>query len=284
VDPRRISIVLVLALGGACTSLDGLTNGSSTDAGIDAPTDDAGPGDAGSDVLPFDAGASYVFAVLLDSPIAYYRLGDNAGTAVDLGSAHANGIYGPGVAKGVPSLLSNDTDTAALFSAGGTPDSIVRVSENVALEPKAALTVECWVHLTAAPAGGPSTARLVSYGEDEMAPYEAYVLQVQSGKPELYIGALALTVTGGTPLTQDRTYHLAGTFDGNTARIYVNGNSEGVRPSGGAIGPYDIKNGLGIGGGFGGGGSQLRGTLDEIAIYDHALSADRIAAHYAAGR
>jgi hypothetical protein len=34
----------------------------------------------------------------------------------------------------------------------------------------------------------------------------------------------------------------------------------------------------------GGGGNCIDGVLDEAAVYDHALSADRVQAHYAAGK
>jgi hypothetical protein len=280
---RRIApllIVLGFGAGSACTSLEGL---SGSDAGVDAPTD-AAPGDdsatidAGPDT--FDAThAPYSSVVLADKPIAYYRLGDMGAVALDIGSAAANGAYGGNVVHGAPSLIANDLDPAARFSGGGNTDAIVRVQPQAALQRTTALTVECWVTIT----GPQNFARVVSYGEDNVSPFESYVLQYENAKAELYV-APGLLVTGVTALTHGVIYYLAGTFDGVSGKVFVNGILDGLQPTSGGITQYDANPGLGIGGGFSGTGPQHIGTLDEVALYDHALTPERIAAHFAAGR
>ena len=64
--------------------------------------------------------------------------------------------------------------------------------------------------------------------------------------------------------------------------VYANGESQGSQTAAfsiaGAVADFVV------GAEAGGSGNYLAGTLDEVAVYDHALSADRVRAHYLAGR
>jgi hypothetical protein len=72
------------------------------------------------------------------------------------------------------------------------------------------------------------------------------------------------------------------TFDGLELAVYANGESQGSQTAAfsiaGAVADFVV------GAEAGGSGNHLAGTLDEVAVYDHALSADRVRAHYLAGR
>jgi hypothetical protein len=243
-----------------------------------ADSDSGVPRDAGTDSLT----SAYVLAIEMDRPVAYYRLDELTGSALDLGSAHADGTYGTLTTRGVPGLLPDDSDLAvgiAPMEAGVS--AIVSVPSNTLLEPTAALTVECWVRASSDFGGN---ARIVSYGEDVAAPFEPYVLQEIAGLAQLYLSNVG-SVSGSTKLSNGTTYYLAATYDGALLTLYVNGNVDGTQSASGTMGPYGSTPGLGIGGGASGLSAKLQyeGTVDEVAIYDTALPEGRILAHYQAG-
>jgi hypothetical protein len=76
------------------------------------------------------------------------------------------------------------------------------------------------------------------------------------------------------------TYYVVGTYDGTTQRLYVNGSQVGAASLAG--GASVTTNPLYLGS-WSGGGEFLAGTIDEAAVYGKALTATRIAEHYAAG-
>ena len=94
----------------------------------------------------------------------------------------------------------------------------------------------------------------------------------------LFFNADGGGVSSGQPMPQNQWVHLAGTFDGSTLAIYINGVLAGT--ASGTLGtsssePFKIG-ASDVYGGF-------NGWIDEVAIYNRALSANEIAAIYAAG-
>ena len=86
----------------------------------------------------------------------------------------------------------------------------------------------------------------------------------------------------GPRLRRGRTHHLVATFDGRRLRLYVNGKLSAT-----------TRYGSGIGAGRGtrltlgarpGSTGRFTGTLDELGLYDRALSGATIRSHYSAGR
>ena len=69
--------------------------------------------------------------------------------------------------------------------------------------------------------------------------------------------------------------HVAGTYDGSTLRVYVNGVEDGSLP---ATGPIPTNTIPLIFGADSGHGSLFDGAIDEVTLYGRALSAQEIAA------
>jgi hypothetical protein len=269
--------LIAASSAGACSfSLEGYTAGDR-----DAGGEDAGPqnADTGIEDAGRADGGDYAAVVLSDNPILYFRLDERTGNALNLGTAEVAGTYGDAVVRGVSGLLRSSSNAAVSYPGDSNKNTLITVPANVSLQPADQISVECWVR-----ASPWRDMRLVSYGDDLSAPFEAWVLQSLQGTVSFYIGNPGALLNGATTMLSDATYHLVGTYDGHALRVYVNGEPDGAVAAAGQLGPYDSVNGLGIGGGFTGSPPSLSGILDEVVVYSHALSADRVRAHYLAGR
>lgn len=217
---------------------------------------------------------TYREEVLADAPVGYWRLGEASGTvAKDSSGNGRDGTYVGGVTLGAAGAVG-DGNTAARFD-GIT--GYVDLGDVAALKP-AQVTVEVWYRST------DTDGMLVAcpptpYG------YDIWVT-VGSGLPRFeFDGALAAvtSITGPTSVSDGLWHHIVGTYDGAFARLYVDGvqvNSQAY--NGGAL-EYAVG-AVRINDRVGDVAYRVDGPIDEVAIYPTALSAARIAAHYAAGK
>jgi RHS repeat-associated protein len=214
-------------------------------------------------------------AVLADSPVAYWRLGEAFGSAT---AADASGSSNAGTYTNAPTLgagggLSGDLDTAVRFDGVG---SFVDVPDATSLKPASAFSLEAWVKTTA------------SNGVIVDKPYTAgsqvsYSLSVASGKAQV-----KAQLTGGTytavstsSVNDGQWHHLVGTFASSSLKIYVDGSLQATTTTSGSL-QYSTQK-LQIGRFDATGGTYLNGTLDEVAVYSTALSSTRVTAHHDAG-
>jgi Concanavalin A-like lectin/glucanases superfamily len=246
------------------------------------------PGDlAGSAhvVRPQSTTDTYGQAVMSDSPIAYYRLADAAGSALtDETSNHLNGTYGSAVTHHSSSLIGLAGDYSATFPGTASGSSTIALLPPSTLLQPSSVSVEAWIRMPAVQGG---IVDLVSYGNQYYG--QGYTLQVKPNGPAAFFlntvgGAGYVEVDGVTNLAASTTYHLVGTYDGTTAKIYVNGTLDASATGSGApdysrIGGY----GLSIGGSQNTSRNSFNGQIDEVAVYPSVLSASRISAHAQAG-
>ena len=227
---------------------------------------------------PQGGGASYSSTVLADSPLAYWRLGESSGaTAADASGNGRTGSYLNTPTLGAGGALGSDSNTAAGFN--GT-DEYVSVPYTAALNP-AQVTVEAWAY----PTGGQGTFRSVVTSRD-YAPGNArgYILYASSANTwQLWLGNGDWVVVYGPAIVLNQWTHLVGTYDGTTARLYVNGALAASSGASGflqnAVRPLRIASGA-----TDKTAPQyyLPGRVDEVAVYGSALSATRVQAHFAA--
>jgi len=139
-----------------------------------------------------------------------------------------------------------------------------------------ALTLEAWVKLTAVDFSSfPAVVRKDG----------CYALRF-SGRS---LGLLLWI--GGTPvmLHSQKTdwlagqwYHLAGTYDGSQMRLFIDGEEDGKSPQA-QTGQIDVSP-MNCGLGSAGGHYSLNGVLDEVRIFNRALTPEEVAASDARGR
>jgi peptidoglycan/xylan/chitin deacetylase (PgdA/CDA1 family) len=219
------------------------------------------------------AGASgYAATVLADGPSSYWRLGETSGTAVVDQKAANSGFYFNGVVLGAASLLGQDAANAACTFDG--VNDFANIYNSASLSPTAAVTLEAWIKPASLPAVGASRSIVSKVG--------AYSLQLSGPLLEFSIvqsGVVRAVQAASGAIQVGGTYHLVGTYDGTTQRLYINGVQVASVARSGAI--SSSGNSLTIGS-FGG-SNYFQGTIDEVAVYSSALTATRITNHYTAG-
>jgi hypothetical protein len=86
---------------------------------------------------------------------------------------------------------------------------------------------------------------------------------------------------GATTIVAGTTYHVGVSYDGTTLRLYVNGALDGSVVAAGTISVDNAKS-ITIGTTGIAGFDGIAGQVDEVALYNHVLTAGRFAAHHTA--
>ena len=192
--------------------------------------------------------------------VAAYGFDEGTGPVVGDVSAHGNS----GVLSGA-TWTAGGRFSKALFFDGS--DAFVTVNDSASLDLTNGMTLEAWVHPTAA-SGTWSTILIkeASGGLD-------YILGTDpANRPtcSLTIGNIGMqAVTGTEALALNVWTHLAATYDGTTLRLYANGVEIAGRPVSGDIAISDSA--LRIGGNSVW-GEYFTGMIDEVQVYNRALT------------
>jgi hypothetical protein len=211
----------------------------------------------------------YRDAVEADHPLGYWRLDESSGTSAADREHANNGSYIGSPVLGLPGALVGDPDSAVSFN-GAT--QYVNVPYAAALNPSA-FSVEVWVR----PTGGAGISRGVMASRLYPKGWVLYAGSDNTWQFWVNDGTGMLTVSGGAVSLHTWTY-LVGTFDGTTARLFVNG----VLADSGTVTSYQPQttNPLAIGQGEPGSGFFFPGSIDEPAVYGSALAASQVQSHF----
>ena len=231
--------------------------------------------------------AGYACQVLADGPAAYWRLGETSGTsAIDSSGNGHIGVYTGGYTQGqTPGPLSGGGDATAATLFDGSTGYVT--NNDAALNGTfTAITVESWVKTNVAMPGYPRIVDDGYVGNGGTGTKNGYELEFTPGGG-LYFdignGSAWYTAASNSTGYNDGKWHLfEGTFDGTTVKIYADGVMVGQGVSGfGTISAGGSP--VNIARRSNGPGDPLQGTLGDVAIYSHALTASQIANHYVLG-
>lgn len=232
----------------------------------------------------YAAARSYSTAVSGDSPTGWWRVGETSGTtAADATGNGHDGTYTGGFALGGSGLVG-DSDTAVhLDGSNGYLD----VPNSAAVQ-TSAWSWETWVKFDTAPSGTGIVSEAYTGSGDRvmyaLATSDGTVGQVSGAQPYVgfYSGSAWYGAVSPESLVAGTVYHLVGTYDGSTLRIYVNGQE---KASAAASGWAADSEGISVGRRWDGAGNidYVDGVIDEPAFYNRALTATEVADHYSAG-
>jgi hypothetical protein len=233
----------------------------------------AGDARVGGDAF---AGAAYYHnLVVADGAVAYWRLDETSGTTAADQLAKSPGTYNAVTLNQPSAMLGEYADASA--SLNGASSSVV-APDTSALDQTSAVTIELWAKRRAISNTYQVLAGKPGNGQSK---FENYALWINSANNfQAYFGNGATYIHVETaPVTDTNWHYVVATYDGATARIYLDGKQASQTKS--TLQMAANANPLNIGR-ANSGGSFFNGWLDDVAIYPTALTATQIANHYAA--
>jgi hypothetical protein len=194
--------------------------------------------------------------------VAYFRA---EGDFMDsVGTNHGTGT-------GV-TFTSGQLGQAFNFARGASASSVV-APDSTSLDIAGPITLEAWINTSTY--GGRIIDKITAGGAD------GYMLDTYNSRLRLIIGSAVLSSTTMLPANGGWT-HVVGVYDGTNMAVYVNGAQDGMAVAGVSTTP---TNGLPLRLGIDStGGSAFTGLMDEVRIYNRALSASDVANLYGMGQ
>lgn len=287
-----VASAIVSALG-ACNAFEGIS--FQPDAATDAPAaapDAAGgaDGDAASSLR-----ARYEAAVLADGPLVLLPFDETSGgVAADRSGNGHDGTYAGSVKLGAPGAF--DGSTAARFDAA--LEYVPIADAPFDFTGNAAFTLEAWVRPDS---GDAQYRRVLSKDDPDFAGGRVgYSISVVDTSTSLPAGSAGLHVerfvqSAGSSCSADTTVRLGAfnyvvvAYDGATLKLYVDGHQAGTSGTGcpGVVLPdTTVPLVVGAQGAAVRGNSygQFLGVIDEVAVYDKALTVAQVSAHWSAAQ
>lgn len=232
---------------------------------------------------------AYSEAVKELGPTAYWRLGESSGTT-------ASAVFGPdGTYRdiggesvptlGVTGLLHGDSNTAISIDDAGDE---VQLPNHASLNPVDAISIIAWIK---ADTFGSNNRRIIQKGDSDN---QWRILRGGGSDPNIPGGNIGLhfTLSSGsisafTPLDDTDTHMLVATYDEATglAVLYIDGvevdNTQGT--VGLTLNTTTNDAAIGNKPGANVDGDRWDGAVDEVAIFDYALSLAQVESLYAVG-
>ncbi|SBS71213.1 PKD domain-containing protein [uncultured Microbacterium sp.] len=228
----------------------------------------------------------YLQSVFTDDVLHLWRLGEASGNSVDVAGDSAMTLSGR-MNRNQVGALTADADRSIQFNdsflssqnngSGGSSNSESGRNE---------FSIETWFKTTTTSGG-----KLVGFGNartGSSSSYDRHLFMNNAG--QLIFGVYPNTVreiTTPTSFRDGQWHHAVATLGSEGMQLYVDGVLRATRSDTtngqGYSGYWRIANDN-LGGWSGGSSTQFEGSLDEVAIYGEALPAERVSAHYTAGK
>jgi hypothetical protein len=231
------------------------------------------------------AGVNYRDVVLADTPVAYWRLGELAGTSAndETGNGHIGTYTGSALVQGQPSALLNDTNAAVKFT--GASGNYVDIPDASALNfGTGSFTAECWLLVPATQFG--------NYGvpigkSDGTTGWRAFILAngglglCWGTNGNFFTDSYTINNSAPRPYQQSpgRWAYCVWGYDAVAGNVFYNINGVTVTAAQTAHNVSNAAVHLLIGSWS---TDLFAGLLDEVAIYPYALTSAQMTAHYKA--
>jgi hypothetical protein len=211
------------------------------------------------------AGSAYA-SLVTGTPglVSYWRLGEQSGTTACDSAGVRDGSYQGGVALGAPGAVAGDPDTAASFD--GVDDDVALPT----LPSSVDFTIEGWQRIT--DSSNVNNALYARYGNLRVLPRPAgYYAGV-------WVGGQEYALQGTSAGNIGEWVHWAFVRSASTLRLYRDGVQVASRGDLPASASASLSGDIGrMGGAY-----PAKAAIDEVAVYNAALSAATVQQHYAA--
>lgn len=251
------------------------SSGSDGGAKLDAGADASSAKDAGGDA---SVASAYAAAVLADAPAAYFRLEEPIGATVADEMKKLAAIPFGEYERGVPGAFPGSVAMQFKGQLGG-----ISVGNVYDMEAPTPLTIEMWARIDAADGQYRFLYSKNFYDKaNKRQEYGVFVRDPDGIVWERYVDSTGKSMAIDMPAFAS-WHHYVVAYDGSIVRLYSDGvllrTVMDARASMSSSNQGDLV--------FGAQQSNagfLQGAVDEIAIYDKTLPAERVAAHWTASR
>jgi hypothetical protein len=214
----------------------------------------------------FSTGSALGFTAGTDPSLAgWWRLDEGSDNLANDSSGNGN----LGVIQGTPTWVPGILDGALQFN--GT-DCYVNCGNGPSLQMQNQITMAFWIKT---PGFTRNWAAIITKGDASWRMSRSS----ETGN-SVHMGIGGTTTVGNPwfdaskPIADNAWHHIAGVYDGTTARIYIDGVESASREATGQLATN--SNNVLIGENEGGTGRLLSGTLDDVRIYSRGLAAEEI--------
>ncbi|WP_165070195.1 PKD domain-containing protein [Marisediminicola senii] len=226
--------------------------------------------------------SDYARGVLDDSPAAYWRLGEGSGTAVRNWVGSGDAVAGSAVRRGAVGAIAGDTDTATTFSGSSSGVTGV-VASQTATQADDTLGIEAWFTTTSTGGG-----KIVGFGNSRTGDSGSHDRSIyMDGAGRVMFGAyptVARTIQSAPGLNDGKWHQVVANLGPTGMQLFIDGKQVAQRTDTTTGQAY--KGYWRIGGDSSWSGNKyFNGSIDEVAIYNEAVSARIVDRHFVlAGR
>jgi hypothetical protein len=236
--------------------------------------------------------------------VAYFRLGETVGstTVTDSKAGDTAASTGSSTTLGVTGILASDaTATGASFAGTGVFTGSAGLQTALNFERTNAFSIEAWVKPSVGRGSGVQTQVILDHRSSGSS-NQGYILFMawNSGSSQTRIqfqlnnnisgGANSLAMeTTSIDMANGTVYHVVFTYDGSSTpagcKVYVNGVSQTLATDFNTLSASIQTSQVPLIGNVTGGGSlPWQGTLQELAVYNAALTAQQVWTHWGYGQ
>ena len=203
--------------------------------------------------------------------VGYWKFDEGSGTTAFDSSGNGN----IGVLYDSPTWVNGKSGKALSFDGS---DDYVRIERSSSLDATSEVTVEAWICPRAYVSGLGDNSHIVS--RTNTGGGHVYVLSLypDSHKASYSVNPFPDQHASNADIQLNVWTHLTMTYDGSYVRLYINGEFDSSYELSGAI--ETTPNWLAIGcNSYGSTYAHFNGTIDEVRIYNRALSQEEIRSH-----
>ncbi|MDY0170433.1 MAG: LamG-like jellyroll fold domain-containing protein [Thermoguttaceae bacterium] len=231
----------------------------------------------------YNAKSNYAVQVAADGPVAYWRLGEQAGTSAynALNVTAHTGTYSNVALRQMATPIGNDVDTAASFAHASAQ---VAIPNHANINPAESFTIEAWARVDGGQGSFRSvlTSRATADGGSQ-----GFIFYASSANKWSFWNGTGSSTSwhsmDGPDVVVGQWVHLAGTYDAaaQTKTFFVDGRQ--VASATGISYAPNTFNGFFIGmGGNVGTDFPFNGLIDEVAVFGRALAPSAVNRHFLA--
>lgn len=230
----------------------------------------------------------YASTVMQDNPMSYWQLEETSGTtATDIREGWNAKIGTGSITKNVAGAISGTTGKAFTFSptTSSTTTTVIPTGNQLASN---TFTAETWFKSTSTRGGAIINFGGGQSGNSSTSAIDRVVYMANDGR--LFFGVnpgVVRTVNTTGAYNNGQWHHIVATLDPSGQKLYVDGQLQASNAASTVgrnyMGSWRVGGDRLTGWTSNPTSSYFAGSIDEVAVYPQALSAERVLAHYSVG-